>query len=286
MSYLKIQNLYKNTTVLLFREVYASEKIHGSSSNVSWHDGRVHFFAGGAKHEEFVALFNEAALAASFKELGRDRVTVYGEAYGGKMQGMSATYGKELRFVAFEVRIGESWLHVPNAEGVVHNLGLEFVPYTKVEATVEALDRERERPSELAIRRGMGDDKRREGIVIRPLKEMVQSNGARVIAKHKNEEFRETTSPRPVADPAKLKVLTEADDIAFEYVTETRLQHILCKMPEDVGLEATGNVVKAMVEDVIVEAGDEIVDSKDVRRAIGKKAAAMFKKLVVGRLRS
>lgn len=57
MGYLHIENLYKNKTILLFRECYALEKIHGSSAHVSFRvndDGTdaVNLFAGGGSHEE------------------------------------------------------------------------------------------------------------------------------------------------------------------------------------------------------------------------------------------
>jgi len=275
MGYMKIPNLYKAQDVLMFRETWCLEKIHGTSSHISWKDNTLSFFSGGADHNAFIALFNAETLLAGFRALGHDHVVVYGEAYGGKMQGMSATYGKQLKFVAFDVRIGETWLAVPDAHDVVKKLDLEFVHYRKVPATVEALDAERAEPSVQAIRNGMGGTHKREGIVIRPLVEMTLSNGARVIAKHKIDEFRETKTPRPV-DAEKAEALAEAQSIADEWCSDERLRHVLDKLPQPVGIEHTGAVIKAMIDDVIVEAGDEIVDSKDARKAIGKRTAKML----------
>ena len=42
-------------------------------------------------------------------------------------------------------------------------------------------------------------------------------------------------------------------------------------------MEATGKVIAAMVEDVTREAAGEIVDSKEARKAIGARAAKLFK---------
>lgn len=39
MSYMHIDNLYKSQTLLMFRECYALEKIHGTSAHVMWKDG-------------------------------------------------------------------------------------------------------------------------------------------------------------------------------------------------------------------------------------------------------
>ncbi len=45
MSYLHIDNLYRSQDILLFRECYALEKIHGTSAHVAYHNGEVKFFS-------------------------------------------------------------------------------------------------------------------------------------------------------------------------------------------------------------------------------------------------
>src|SRR6185503_14239402 len=192
MGYMHIDNLYKNQTVLAFRECYALEKIHGTSAHLRWKEGSVQFSSGGEKRERFVALFNEAELVRRFTEIGHDGVTVYGEAYGGSQQAQSWRYGKELRFVAFEVRVGEAWLAVPQAADFVSKLGLEFAHYVKVSTDLAALDAERDAPSEQARRNGVECDQPREGVVLRPIFECSLNNGQRVISKHKRDDERET----------------------------------------------------------------------------------------------
>lgn len=281
MGYMKIPNLYKNIEILLFKECYCLEKIHGSSANVKWkiEGEKVILFSGGAKHDNFIKIFEEDKLRDKFKELFDCDVTVFGEAYGGKMMGMSGTYGKELKFIVFDVKVGDSWLSVPDAEEVALKLGLEFVDYKKVKTTLKALDKERDRPSTQAKRNGCGKDKMREGVVLRPLIELKKNNGSRIIVKHKGENFSETKTKREV-DPARLKVLQEADAIADEWVTPMRLEHVLDKLGNPDEMEKTGDVVKAMIEDIFLEAKGEIVESTDASRAIGKKTAQLYKKKV------
>lgn len=276
MGYMKVPNLYKDQTILLFKECYALEKVHGTSARVRWNAGLT-FSSGGSSHTLFRSIFDEETLAAAFHEsFGATEVVVFGEAYGGKQQRMKATYGPELCFIAFEVQIDGFWLAVPQAHDVVTKLGLEFVPYNKVSTDLACLDAERDRPSQVAQRRGMGDDKKSEGVVLRPLVELTGNNGCRVISKHKNDDFRETATPRVVDDPEKLAQLSAANDIAIEWVTAMRLEHVLDKLEGTLGVERTGEVVKAMTNDVIVEAGDEIIDSKAARKAIGKRASQAF----------
>lgn len=277
MAYQDIDNLYKNQTILLFRECYALEKIHGTSAHVRWHDEHLAFFSGGIASAQFTALFDVVSLTRGFEELGLPDVTVYGEAYGGKCQGMSAVYGPALQFAVFEVRVGRSWLSVPNAEDVAGKLGLEFVPYRRVPTDFFILDAERDSPSVQAERNGMGWYHNREGIVLRPLVEVTLNDGGRVIAKHKSEAYAERKHPPRVLDPALLEVLTDADRISDEWVTPMRLAHVLDGLPRPHGIEQTGDVVKATVADVLREAAGEIVESKDVRKAVGRAAAREFK---------
>lgn len=207
---------------------------------------------------------------------------MFGEAYGGKQQGMRHTYGDKLSFIVFDVKIGETWLAVPDAEDVAKKLGLEFVPYHKVTTELTALDAERDRPSEVAMRRGITTPKPREGAVLRPLREF-SVNGHRVIVKHKGEAFSETKTPRPVADPAKLAVLTAASAIADEWVTPMRLEHVLQRVPAD-DMSAVPKVIAAMVEDVYREGKGELVESREATAAIGRKTAELLKKHLMSRV--
>ncbi len=286
MGYLHIENLYRAQTMLLFRECYALEKIHGTSAHISWNEGKVGFFSGGEKYESFKAIFDEAKLTEAFTAFGMDKVIVYGEAYGGKCQGMSHTYGKQLKFVAFDVQIGEKWLDVPNmAQVVTDRLGLEAVHFDRIPATVELMNAARDADSVQAVRNGVGPGKKMEGVVLRPLVELCDNYGNRVIVKHKRDDFKETSTARKVEDPAKLQVLTEAKAIADEWVTDMRLRHVLDKLPEDKrGIDNMPGIIQAMVEDVRREAKGEIVESKDAYRAIGGRTAQLFKAHLKGRV--
>lgn len=284
MGYMHINNLYKDSRIFDFKEGYAMEKIHGTSARIEWKDNAIKFFSGGCKHETFVNIFNTTELHNKFmKEFEDVNVIVYGEQYGGKQQGMSETYGKEPMFIAFEVQIGEAWLNVPNAEGVANKLNLEFVPYVKIPATLEAMNIERDAPSVVAKRRGIKEIKPREGIVIRPIEEYFDKRGNRVITKHKRDEFMETKTPRKV-DPKRLKILDEANKIAEEWVTPMRFKHVLDKFKEEQIIENTSKFIKAMNEDVLRESEGEIVISKEAIKAIGKEGAKLYRKHIQGEI--
>ncbi len=280
MAYLHIPNLYKAQEILLFREVFALEKIHGTSAHIGYKPDRtprLTLFAGGASHQQFIALFDAAALEAAFvANIGEVPATVYGEAYGGSCQKMKATYGDKLQFIVFDVQINDCWLSVPAGEDVAKKLSLPFVGYRRIECSVPTLDAERDAPSVQAERNGMGSQPR-EGIVIRPLTEMLRSDGKRIIAKHKNDAFAERGHPPRVVDDAKFEIERNAEAIATEWVTPMRLAHVLDKMPETHDITLTGAVIHAMAADIAREAAGEIELTKAAHTAIGRRTAMLFK---------
>lgn len=303
MSYIHIPNLYKSQNIFLLRECYALEKVHGTSAHLTCKfipvemvkiqdddqlfdedrfeidrtspcNVRIDFFSGGESHERFKALFDQVSLRAAFLKTGYLNLTLYGEAYGGAQQGMSRVYGNTLRFIVFDVRASDVWLSVPEAEQIARVFGLEFVPYVRIPTDLPAIDAERDLPSEVALRRGCGRQKR-EGVVLRPLVELML-NGERIICKHKHDDFSERATPQKVVDLTKLAVLSTADEIAREWVTPMRLAHVLDKFP-NANIRNLAAIIAAMVEDVLREGAGEIVDSREARTAIGKRTEALFK---------
>ena len=77
----------------------------------------------------------------------------------------------------------------------------------------------------------------------------------------------------------KFEVLQKAKEIADEWVTEMRLTHVLDAFP-DADITKTGMIIKAMVEDVLREAKGEIVESGEVKQAISRTTALMFKRRI------
>lgn len=299
MGYRHISNLYKDTTVLMFKRLYALEKIHGTSAHVVFHyfDNlqpnsqfdvelenrycKVGYFSGGENYENFYKLFDSKLLAEKFLTLGfNTSITVYGEAYGGKQQGMSETYGKELKFIAFEVEIGDRFVDVPFAEQVCKKLGLEFVHYEEIDADPEIIDKLAHAPSIQAQRNGVENPKlSREGLVLRPLREFLYPDGkGRIMAKYKNELYAEREHTPKIKNLEELKILEDARKIAEEWVVPMRLEHVLDKLKAEgmiIEEKRMNDIIKAMVEDVYREAKGEITESRDIYKAIGKRTAKL-----------
>lgn len=284
-----IKNLYSDQRILRYTVIAALEKIHGTSAHVSVGDGgNVTFSGGGETHNRFLTCFDvpavEAALRAECIARGFTHVSIHGEAYGGSQQRMAHVYGPRLRFVAFDVKADGVWLDLIDAQEFVWSVGLDFVPYNIISNDLAAIDAERDAPSEQARKNGVEGDQHREGVVLKCLKETVDEDGDRVVAKHKQDRVAEMATPRKVVDPAQQVVLDDAQAIAKEWVVARRLEHVLQKLPQDIGVEDTPKVIAAMLEDVLREGAKEIVDSPAARKAISKRAALLFREHLKGAL--
>jgi hypothetical protein len=293
MGYRKIPNLYKSKTILMFKQCVAMEKCHGTSTHLSYNskEDKLSFFSGGCNHEQFVKLFDQEKLLNIFRENAKEHpkietITVYGEGVGGKMQGMSHTYGPNLFFIAFEVKLDKVWLDTERANLFVNKLGLEFVPWKIIDTTEDAINAAMMEESEVAVRKGMGHGKTREGVILRPIIELVHQgldeDGGPIRVKHKHPLFAEREHTPRISDPEQEKILKEANAIADEWCTMNRLEHVLDHLLRDkvipeVDMKWTEKVIKEMVQDIYIEAKGEIVESTDVRKAIGKKTVKLFK---------
>lgn len=282
-----IKNLYAFQRILQQPRIVALEKIHGTSAHIGKDAaGTVYFSGGGETQHRFLTCFDVPALQAALAACPYEHVTIYGEAYGGSQQGMAKVYGPRLRFVAFDVKADGVWLDLADAEAFVKSLGLDFVPYKIISNDLAAIDAERDAPSEQARRNGVEGDQHREGVVLKCLKETVDEDGDRVVAKHKQDRVAEMATPRKVVDPAQQVVLDDAQAIAKEWVVGNRLEHVMGALlrtrheagnETPLGIQDTGTVCAAMVEDVIREAGKEILVSKEARTAISKRASLLFR---------
>jgi hypothetical protein len=297
MGYLHIDNLYKNQGILAFKNVYALEKVHGTSAHISYTKEGVRYFSGGEKHDRFVSLFDTAAILAKFEEkfgpAPEHPIFIYGEAYGGKQQGMSPTYGINLKFVAFDVKIGDYWLSVPKAHDFVKEFNLDFVDYALIPTTEEALNAERDKDSTQAIKNGIGPSKIREGVVLRPPFECFANGGSRIIAKHKRSEFSEKSSGYPglSTDGHRQAALLQAEAIAQEWVTPMRLASVINQIKStrndglDLEMQDIPAIVSTMFADIEREAKGEVIELNAAKKLIGQRTVKLFKETLNARLK-
>jgi hypothetical protein len=312
MGYEHIEHLYKHPEFFkTYKEAYALEKIHGTSTWIDFankkritdiekgveiaaenkqsiEDFKLTFHSGGEKTETFAALFDQEFLKQElFKIVLQNNwhwIRVHGEGYGGKQQKMFDTYGPVLKFIVFDIKInGEHFLDIAQSEKIAQVLNLEFVHYEIGPCTPEWFDQQTKIHSIQAIRNGIGEGKLREGIIVRPIKETIGFVGRRVIYKHKNPEFWEISSDRPLGE--KLIILMDIHQITTEWVTDQRADHVINHIIserelKEIEFKDIKTFVNAMIEDVKRESQGEVQWSIEVEKEIKKRAGLIFQSKV------
>lgn len=165
-----------------------TEKVDGTNIRV-WLDP-VGWHYGGRTDEAQMPGFLLDQLRATFEGLTYGQLdwlpggtTLYGEGYGARIQKGGGNYRQEPGFVLFDIRVGDFWLERPNVEDIAAKLGLDVVPVIGVGTLHDMVERARQ-----GIVSKWGDFQA-EGIVARPMTELRNRAGARVITKIKTRDF-------------------------------------------------------------------------------------------------
>jgi hypothetical protein len=122
-------------------------------------------------------------LGALMVERDINRMTFYGEGYGPKIQG-GEKYTDIPSFVLFDVKVGPYWLESDNVAILAANLDIPVVPVVGYGTLHDAMN---------LVQRDMVSawgDFEAEGIVARPVVQMFDRKGERIIAKIKARDFR------------------------------------------------------------------------------------------------
>ena len=111
-------------------------------------------------------------------------VCLYGEGFGARIQGGGGNYIRDgVDFILFDVRIDNLWLRRDDVEDIAKKLDIMVVPIVLVDSLEKAINFVRE-PVRSSIGTGMI-----EGLVIRPIVELLNRRGERVITKIKAKDF-------------------------------------------------------------------------------------------------
>lgn len=174
-----------------------TEKIAGTNIRVIW-NGEKCFFGGRTDNAQipqglvnrlnglFTTPEGNEALKRTFDYTidTLNPVVLYGEGYGAGIQS-GGKYKNSQDFVLFDVKIGKWWLERPDVEDIAHKLGLETVPIVGKGNLYQAIE---------FVRSGENyshwGDFEAEGIVARPMAELLARNGHRIISKIKAIDFR------------------------------------------------------------------------------------------------
>ena len=190
-----IEGKFRSTAVEYLKDNQWSftEKIDGTNIRVHW-DGHKVMFGGRtdaaqiptnlmyALNDLFLGITNEEVFEQKF---GEKEVTFYGEGYGEKIQKGGGLYRKGCGFVLFDVLIVETWLERSDVEDIAKSFNVPVVPIVLTGTIKEAIEYVKLKPKcTLAI-----EEKEAEGLVGRPIVEMKDRFGKRIIVKVKSCDF-------------------------------------------------------------------------------------------------
>jgi len=166
-----------------------TEKVDGTNIRVMW-DGHKVTFSGKTDNSQISAklieklyqLFggepNEQVFESQF---GADSVCLYGEGFGGNIQGLSE-YG-DFDFVLFDVKVGDWWLERDSLMEIAKRFDIGIVPTVGKGTLQEMSD---------TVAKGFKSWKGDficEGLVARPSTELKNRKGERIITKLKHKDF-------------------------------------------------------------------------------------------------
>jgi hypothetical protein len=143
--------------------------------------------------EHLQARFTADAMLAAFPDC--QRVTLYGEGYGAKIQKHGEKYRADAGFILFDVRIGDVWLERANVEDIAAKLGIPAVPIIGSGTLYDAIDR-----AHCGFDSTCSAERRpAEGLVVRPEVELLDRRGNRIITKIKTKDFAHVARREEVA---------------------------------------------------------------------------------------
>jgi Rnl2 family RNA ligase len=255
-----------------------TEKIHGANFGIHWSSEsgvikfsrRSGFLDAGETFYSHTKISNALykrmhKLIEFLGNLGELRtLTVYGEIYGGTLNGETAQgskrvqkevqYSPETQFAAFDIVVNGEYLAQGSALSLLGRSGFHMAPLIGIYDTLEEAlavpnDLQSRVPQMLGYE--VEGDNVSEGTVIRPwAADIYLPNGAHFILKNKNAKFKEKGTK--VAKP--MEPMSQGDELTFTaislYLTETRLNAVISKEKE-LTQKDFGRIMHLLMQDAI-----------------------------------
>lgn len=187
--------VFRNETVeyLANNKWLWTEKVDGTNIRVFW-DGHNVSFGGRTDKAQIPAslinrlyeLFGGEENEQIFEQMfGEKEVILFGEGYGRKIQAVGSAYNPDgVDFALFDVLIGDNYQEKSWVNETARALGIKVVPTVGCGTLIEAVEYVKGHPS------SMIGDCEMEGIVCRPMVELRDRRGERLIVKIKWNDFK------------------------------------------------------------------------------------------------
>ena len=190
-----VEGKYRSETVEMLKDIdwEFTEKIDGTNIRIYWDGHKVQYFGRTEKAQipsqlmnRLIELFggdkNEEIFEQKFGDMP---VMLIGEGYGAKIQGCGSLYRKDNDFILFDVFIGGNYQPRESVKGIAESFGIDVVPTIMIGKLQDGIDYVKSKPKSKI---GTADS---EGLVARPLQELRDRCGHRIIIKLKVKDFTE-----------------------------------------------------------------------------------------------
>lgn len=187
------EGVWRNPTIEYLKDISweFTEKIDGTNIRIYWDGHKVNYFGRTDKAQipsnlmnKLIDLFGGNINEEMFEQkFGEKQVMLIGEGYGSKIQKVGNDYRDDVSFILFDVCIDDKYLSRENVKDIANAFNIEMIPTIFVGKLQEGVDFVKKCPNST-----IGNAKM-EGLVARPLKELKDGNGNRLIVKIKVCDF-------------------------------------------------------------------------------------------------
>ena len=188
------ENIFRNETVEFLKDIdwEFTEKIDGTNIRIYWDGHKVSYYGRTDKAQipsqlmnRLVELFGGDTNEEMFEQkFGETPVMLIGEGYGAKIQ-KGGDYRQDNDFILFDVCINDNYLSRENVKDIANYFNIDVVPTIMIGKLQEGINYVKTKPKSKI---GTADA---EGLVARPLIELRDRTGKRVIVKIKVHDFEE-----------------------------------------------------------------------------------------------
>lgn len=170
-------------------------EVHGKTDKANMRPDEVELLKSLGDKDRLIEAFSCEQPAPEYGEgetvivLPENECIIFGETYGKKMQAAGGRYCKDrLKFICFDIKIGNTWLKREAVEDICRKLGIDVVPYLGEMTLQEAIEKVK-----TGFTSAVSEDPtlEAEGIVLRAPLGLLDRMGRRIITKVKTKDFRE-----------------------------------------------------------------------------------------------
>lgn len=188
-----VEGKFRNETIELLKDIdwEFTEKIDGTNIRIYWDGHKVSYYGRTDKAQipsqlmnRLIELFGGDINEEMFEQkFGDMPVMLIGEGYGAKIQKVGGDYRADNDFILFDVCINGNYQSRESVKEIANYFNIDIVPTIMIGRLQDGVDYVKSKPKSKI---GNADS---EGLVARPLKELKDRTGNRIIVKIKVKDF-------------------------------------------------------------------------------------------------